>query len=269
MPLPVWTMYSFSRSWALEGREEQSGVEVAVRQQAVCIVVAAPQDPLRLAARLPRIRQPDVRVSRQLRRVDRIELRRAAERRSAQLAPAEHLLLLVQVALVPALDPRPHTPDHQVAAAAHPGRPVLVPDPDVAVHLPCVRGAQVVRAVLEAEQVAAGLVGRRGARRLGEAGLRPSRPCGAEVAGDAGQVADGVERHLRVVGARLDGEVAAAARRLQPVAGKRRKVDQGVRTAAAKAIAAVEQRWPEADGHRQPRRSQPQRLTGVRGSPVP
>ena len=56
---------------------------------------------------------------------------------------------------------------------------------------------------------------------------------------DPGQVADGVDSHLRIVGAGLDDDVAAAAVGLQVIAGEVRQVDQGVGAAAVQAKAGL------------------------------
>ena len=75
-------------------------------------------------------------------------------------------------------------------------------------------------------------------RRAPEAELRPAHH--DDAAADAGEVADGVERDLRVVGARLDAEVAAAARRVELVAGER----AAARASAAGRCAASPKRSP-------------------------
>ena len=82
------------------------------------------------------------------------------------------------------------------------------------------------------------------------------------------QVADGVHGDLRVVGAGLDAQVAAADRGVELVAGERRQLDQRRGTAGgqAEAVGAVggrEQRGTEPDGQREPGRGQPDRLAGV------
>ena len=65
------------------------------------------------------------------------------------------------------------------------------------------------------------------------------------------QVAHRVHRHLRVVGAGLDAEVAARARRVEVVAEERREVLQRRRPAVGQPEPVVEQGRPEADGDRQ------------------
>ena len=60
-------------------------------------------------------------------------------------------------------------------------------------------------------------------RRAAEAELRPAQR--GPAAPDAGEVADRVERDHRVVGARLDAEVAAGPGRLEGVAGEARQLD--------------------------------------------
>ena len=83
---------------------------------------------------------------------------------------------------------------------------------------------------------------------------------------DAGQVAHGVEGDLRVVGAGLHAEVAAAARRLELVAGQRAAgLSSGgpARPGRSDPRRPVEQRRAEAEGDRQARRPQAERLAGV------
>jgi hypothetical protein len=70
------------------------------------------------------------------------------------------------------------------------------------------------------------------------------------------EVADGVHRHLRVVGAGLDAQVAAAAVGVERVAGEVREVHQGLGALARQAepglAVLLEQRRPESDGQGQP-----------------
>src|SRR4051812_7125108 len=80
---------------------------------------------------------------------------------------------------------------------------------------PCrrgVRGLEVVRAVLHPEQVARGALAGGRRRRPAEAELRPADA--DQPLPDPGEVADGVHRDLRVVGAGLDAQVATAAGRV-------------------------------------------------------
>jgi hypothetical protein len=77
---------------------------------------------------------------------------------------------------------------------------------------------EVVRTVLEAHQVARRLLGAARRGRPAEAELRPAHHDRA--ATDPRQVPDRVERHLRVVRASLDGEVAAGALRVELVPGE-------------------------------------------------
>ena len=83
-----------------------------------------------------------------------------------------------------------------------------------------VLGVDVVRAVLEAHQVA-----RRRPARGSCVDVRPKPSCDQRIttraAADPGEVADRVEGDLRVVGAGLDAEVAAASARVELVAGQR------------------------------------------------
>lgn len=120
-------------------------------------------------------------------------------------------------------------------------------------------------AVLEAEHVARCLRVRRRRGRLAEAQLRPADGDLAEA--DPGQIADRVHRDLRIVGACLHTQIAAAARPVEVVAGELRQVDQrlGAPVLDAEAVLAVllEERRADAEGQREPGRRQPERLTGV------
>lgn len=98
--------------------------------------------------------------------------------------------------------------------------------------------------------------------RLAEAQLRPAD--GGAAHADPGQVADGVHRHLRVVRAGLDAQVAAAAGRVEVVAGEPGQVDERVGPPVLQAEPALgEQRGAEADRQRQPGRLEAQRLARV------
>src|SRR5690606_14640726 len=105
---------------------------------------------------------------------------------------------------------------YEVAAAHHPLGALLTRDPDVLGHGIRLLGLDVGGAVFEAEQVARRGLARRGRRGATEAELRPAQIRAPE--GDAAEVADGVHRHLRVVGTRLDAQVAAAVFRHERVA---------------------------------------------------
>ena len=72
-----------------------------------------------------------------------------------------------------------------------------------------------------------------------------------------------MEGDLGVVGARLHAEVAAAARRVELVAGQRGQVAQRRRPLAGQAEARVEERRPQAEGDREMRGRQPECLAGV------
>ena len=78
-----------------------------------------------------------------------------------------------------------------------------------------------------------------------------------------------VEADLRVVGARLDGQVATAARRLQLVERERGEVGELRRSRRGQPVAvdavAREQPGAEAEREREVRRRQPDRLAGVVG----
>src|SRR5581483_9795071 len=98
----------------------------------------------------------------------------------------------------------------------HPGWIVGSTDPDGLLHGRLILGLEVIRAVLEAHQVARCLLSAAGARRAAEAKLRPAHH--HQAARQPCQVAHGVERDLWIFGTRLHAEVAAAALRLEYVA---------------------------------------------------
>jgi len=77
-----------------------------------------------------------------------------------------------------------------------------------------------------------------------------------------------VDRHLRIVRAGLDAQVAAGPGRVEVVAPESRQLLQRCRTAVSEPEPVVEQRRSEPDGHRQPRRGKPVRLAGVLGDAV-
>jgi hypothetical protein len=120
----------------------------------------------------------------------------------------------------------------------------------VVAHEGGVLGHDVVRPVLEALQVARGDLGAARRRRSPEPELEPAHDDRAPT--EPGQVAHRVEGDLRVVGAGLDRQVAAAPRRLEEVAGEAGQLGQGGRPPASQPEAIVEQPGPEADCHGQP-----------------
>ena len=133
--------------------------------------------------------------------------------------------------------------------------------PHVGAHPGRVGRTQVVGAVLEPQQVAPRGRGRRHARGLGEALLRP--PLADDARSQSGQHAHRVEGHLRVVGAGLHPQVAAADRRVELVGGEGRQVGQRRRTQSGQPEPAVEQAGAKAEGHGQPGRSQAVGIAGV------
>jgi len=76
-----------------------------------------------------------------------------------------------------------------------------------------------------------------------------------------------MESHLRIVGAGLDRQIAAAAGVEQLIAVEARQVHQRRRPLRRQAVAILsipdEQPGAEAEGYRQPRRRQTQRLAGI------
>ena len=191
-----------------------------------------------------------------------LELAGAAEGGTVALGPPHDQFLLVERGPVPRLDVHPDAPGHEVGAAGHPVGAVALLHPHVLVQQVRLLGLEVVRAVLEAEEVAGrGLLGR---RRRGAAVPQLRPPHRRRPEADAEQVAHRVHGDLRVVRAGLDADVAARAGGVEPVAPECGKVGQLGRAPVGDAE-LVEERGAEPDGHRQRRRREVERLTGVVG----
>ena len=133
----------------------------------------------------------------------------AAERRAGDLDPADRVLLIGERRAVPDLDQHPDPARDEVGPAAQPVGP-LVADPDEAVELVGVLGAEVVGAVLEPHEIARGVLGAGGRRGAAKPELRPAHDDRATA--DPREVANGVEGHLRIVRAGLHADVAAGDR---------------------------------------------------------
>jgi len=176
--------------------------------------------------------------------------------------------LLAQARAIPRLEVHRDAARHEIRAAGHPVGcgVVALRDPHVLVDDVLRLGLDVGRAVLEPEQVARRRLRRR--RRAGatEAELRPAQRGEAE--GDAGEVADGVDGDLRVVGAGLDAEVTAASMRVELVGREVRQLAQFLRLLLRQAetilaVARAEQGGAEAERDRQAGRAEPVGLTRV------
>ena len=98
-------------------------------------------------------------------------------------------------------------------------------------------------------------------RRAAEAELAPPHRDHAEA--DPHQVAHRVHRHLGVVRAGLDDDVAARARRVEVVADEARQLAQRLGLAVGQAEPVVEQGRAVADRHREVPGREVERLTGV------
>ena len=223
---------------------------------------------------LGRAREPDVRVDRARRAApfcpcaSRSTLSNScarAERRAADLRAADRLLLVGERRAVPDLDQHPDPPRRRGTCRRAATRAVDASDPDVLGERVGVLELDVVRAVLEAHQVARRVLraARRG--RAAEAELRPAHH--DDAAAEPREVAHGVERDLRVVGARLDAEVAAAlapgrARR-PPNAGSSTQRAGRFDARPKRSCRRRKRRRPEAERDRQPRGREPDRLAGV------
>ena len=203
------------------------------------------------------------------------ELAAARQRRAGGLGAADEVLLVAERLPVPDLDGHVEPAGDEVGAA---GQPVAPSGRRPAATQTCsstsvgLLGLDVRGAVLEAEQVARRRLRGRGGRGTAEAELRPADRDRAEA--DPGQVADRVHRDLRVVGARLDAEVAVRALGVEHVGGEvrqRRAAPPGCRSARPKRSLPSSSRnsaGPEPEGDRQPAGGQADRLAGVVGRQV-
>lgn len=146
--------------------------------------------------------------------------------RSAALpVTPERCFLIAQRRAVPDLNAEPHTAQCEVRAAIHPGGAIAASVPDDTPHLGVIGDVGIARAVLEAEQITRCAACRVGAAGALEALLRPAQYGCAP--GDAGQITDGMERHLQIIGAGLHTEIAAAPLRLQAVSRECREIGEG------------------------------------------
>ncbi len=189
-------------------------------------------------------------------RVDRVEVQRVgfaglAERRAGDLVAAHGLFLEAELHPVPVLQGDADRAGDQIAAAAHPA--AFIADPDDVVHQRRIAGRRVHGAILETHEIArrlAGLALRR------EPGLHPAEL--GDAVGQARQGPHGMESHLGIVRAGLDGEISARPRGDQLVAIESRQIDQGLGAPRRQAITILaildEKAWPKAEGDRQPRR---------------
>jgi len=139
-------------------------------------------------------------------------------------------------------------------------------DPHVIVEGGGVVGEDVGGTVLEPEQVPWCRLRSRRLRGLAETQLRPAQARAAER--DAAEVADRVDRDLRVVRARLDAEVAVRRLRYQVVAeegGELREPrgEQRCQTVPVGAVLGREEGGAEPEGDGEAGCREPQRFAGV------
>ena len=178
----------------------------------------------------------------------------------------DHPLLLEQCCAVPRLDPHPDPARHQVACrrsaspARHPRPPTRAcPAPSVSSAL------MLLVPSLNPNRFRGVACSRRGRRGAAEAQLRILHRDGAEA--DPGQVAHRVHRDLRVVGARLDADVAAAAGGVEDLVGELRQVGQrgGALVGDAEPVLAVLSKndGPNPIVRVSWERRQPERLAGI------
>ena len=273
-----------ARPWvAHEGHEEQAGVEPPERIIAVREGVAPAKHPGAAVER--RMGQPDVRVGRHQRlpvgagrsEVGLGELGPARQRGAVAFGAADDRLLLAQRGAVPGLDHHPDPADGDVRPAGQPARAGIARlNPDVALDVGRLLGLDVRGAVLEPEQVPGRGLGCRRGRGPTEAELRPTHARAAK--GGPGEVADRVHGDLRIVGARLDEQVAVAAARVELVAREVGEPDEAGREPLGQAesvgggttdaLGSHEQRPSEPDRDRESGRRQVERLAGVVGRRV-
>ena len=196
--------------------------------------------------------------------VDRGELTATRQGSAVVLGAAEDQLLVADVVGVPRLDVHADFARHQIRAALHPRLIRLVADPHPLFGDARVLGLDVRRSVLEPEQVPRCHLRSRRGRCATETLLEPAQRDNG--AADTGKVADGVKGDLRVFGARLHADVAAADRRVD------RRVNcqlpqrfQGRGHFVAQAESIVEQSWAEAHCDREFVRPEVEGFAGVRG----
>ena len=132
-----------------------------------------------------------------------------AQRRTGQLVPADRLLLEVDVGAVPVLQRHADAAHDEIAAAAHPVRTFGIHPDDLVdvfsgVWVPSLKPSRL-----------RGVPPSGGTRQ--ETGLRPADL--RRAARQTGKLAYRMERHLRIVGAGLDRQIAAGSLRHQ--AGRR------------------------------------------------
>ena len=175
----------------------------------------------------------------------------------SSLCAPEDLLLVADPVDVPGLQQHPDLAHDLVGAAVEP-RLVAAVDPHEPGHL--VVGLDVAGAVLEPQQHARGLLPRAG-RGPAEAQHRPVGD--DDAAADPGEVAEGVVADLRVVGARLQAQVATGELRIEQVAVQGGQVGEQRRFEPRQAEPLTEHRRPQPERHGQAGRAQPVRLAGV------
>ena len=152
-------------------------------------------------------------------------------------------------------------PRDDIAAAAQPTGS-FVPDPHEFGHLPGIGGGRIAGAVLEPQQIARRPPFRKAADKPG---LHPA-DCRRAI-GEPPQLADRMERRQRIVGAGLNRQIAAGARRDQSIAVEPRQLDERRRAPRrqAEAVLAVLDENPGAklEGQGQPGRHRAERLAAV------
>ena len=185
------------------------------------------------------------------------------QRRAGLLEAADRRLLVAERGAVPRLDQHPDPPRDEVAAAAEPPLRLVVADPDVAAHRVGVVAVDVVRAVLEALEVARRLLARGRRRGAAEAELRPAqrRPRrGRSGRGCARRGRRPAGRSAQAWTQRSPPERSGSSE--SPGSGPSgRSRDGPARPEAERAVR--EERRPEPERDRQPRRREPERLAGV------
>ncbi len=137
--------------------------------------------------------------------------RTPTQRRAAGLVPAEDRLLLAQRRAVPALHEIADDAHRLIGAVARPfGLVIVLANPDDAVHHVGILRVRIGRPVAKAEEVSRAFMHALGARRQDRHGalLLPAHQ--KQVGEGLDEIAQGVDRGVRRVGANLHGEVAMA-----------------------------------------------------------
>ena len=225
--------------------EEQTSIQTTQLISTVRVVEAATQH--LHAIILVRVHQTHMRIRRNqrtraalLRKIRSRELVTTGQRRTGHLRTTHNLLLLTQTSAVPGLNIHADTTSSQIATALHPRRTIrriLRGSPHVLLQQIRALHLQVIRTVLETEQVTRRHLTRRGRRGTAETLLVPRHH--GTAASNTNQVTNRVERHLRVIRTRLNADITVASLIFQSITGHMRDADQRLRELRGKAEAVL------------------------------